>query len=99
MPHQLGVTIRATVAPEQVADLRNIVKIAIQQVSLAQAEIQSIEVDQFSIGPVTIGQLTLSNVNWESRGQWETWFNENVKPNVPGEIQQEVIELHAVEQP
>ena len=31
--------------------------------------------------------------------QRETWFNENVKPNVPGEIQQEVIELHAVEQP
>jgi heme-degrading monooxygenase HmoA len=36
---------------------------------------------------------------WESRGQYETWFNENVKPNVPAEIQQEVIELHAVVQP
>jgi hypothetical protein len=35
---------------------------------------------------------------WESRGQFETWFNENVKPNVPG-IQDEVIELHAVVQP
>jgi hypothetical protein len=37
--------------------------------------------------------------SWESRGQYETWFNENVKPNVPAEIQQEVIELHAVVQP
>jgi hypothetical protein len=38
---------------------------------------------------------------WEicdSREQYEKWFNENVKPNVPGEIQQEVIELHAVVQ-
>jgi hypothetical protein len=35
---------------------------------------------------------------WESRGQFETWFNENVKPNVPG-VQYEVIELHAVVQP
>jgi heme-degrading monooxygenase HmoA len=35
---------------------------------------------------------------WESRGQFETWFNENVKPNVPG-VQSEVIELHSVIQP
>jgi len=35
---------------------------------------------------------------WESRGQFETWFNENVKPNVPG-VQHEVIELHAVVRP
>ena len=41
----------------------------------------------------TVGEI------WESRGQYETWFNENVKPNVPAEIQQEVIELHAVVQP
>jgi len=46
-----------------------------------------------SPGGFSVGEI------WESRGQWETWFNENVKPNVPGEIQQEVIELHAVEQP
>jgi hypothetical protein len=32
-------------------------------------------------------------------GQYETWFNANVKPNVPGEIKQEVIEVHAVLQP
>jgi hypothetical protein len=32
-------------------------------------------------------------------GANETWFNANVKPNVPTEIQQEVIELHGVVQP
>ena len=36
---------------------------------------------------------------WESRAQFEAWFNENVKPNVPAEIEPEVIELHAVVQP
>jgi hypothetical protein len=46
-----------------------------------------------SPGGFSVGEI------WESRGQYETWFNENVKPNVPGEIQQEVIELHAVVQP
>jgi heme-degrading monooxygenase HmoA len=40
--------------------------------------------DGFSVGEV-----------WESRGQFETWFNEHVKPNVPG-VQHRVIELHAV---
>ena len=44
-------------------------------------------------GGFTVGEI------WESRGQYETWFNENVKPNVPAEIQQEVIDLHAVVQP
>jgi heme-degrading monooxygenase HmoA len=41
-----------------------------------------------SPGGFTVGEI------WESRGQYETWFNANVKPNVPTEIQQEVIELH-----
>ena len=36
---------------------------------------------------------------WESREQYDKWFNENVKPNVPFEIKQEVIELHNVVQP
>jgi len=36
---------------------------------------------------------------WESRGQFETWFNENVLPNVPAQIDPEVTELHAVLQP
>jgi heme-degrading monooxygenase HmoA len=44
-------------------------------------------------GGYSVGEI------WESRGQYETWFNANVKPNVPFVIQQEVIELHAVVQP
>jgi heme-degrading monooxygenase HmoA len=44
-------------------------------------------------GGFTVGEI------WESRGQYETWFNENVKPSVPAEIQHEVIELHALVQP
>jgi len=36
---------------------------------------------------------------WDSRQQYEKWFDENVKPNVPFEIKQEVIELHNVIQP
>ena len=46
-----------------------------------------------SPGGFTVGEI------WESRGQYETWFNANVKPNVPAEIQQEVVELHTVVQP
>jgi heme-degrading monooxygenase HmoA len=45
-----------------------------------------------SPGGFSVGEV------WESRGQFETWFNENVKPNVPG-VQHEVIDLHAVVQP
>ena len=43
-------------------------------------------------GGVTVGEV------WESLGQFETFFNQNVKPNVPG-VEYEVIELHAVVQP
>jgi heme-degrading monooxygenase HmoA len=46
-----------------------------------------------SPGGFTVGEI------WESRGQFDTWFNENVKPNVPAEIQYDVTELHAVVQP
>jgi hypothetical protein len=46
-----------------------------------------------SPGGFTVGEI------WESQGRYDTWFNENVKPNVPGEIQQEVIELHGVVRP
>jgi hypothetical protein len=46
-----------------------------------------------SPGGFSVGEI------WESQGQYETWFNANVKPNVPGEIKQEVIELHAVVKP
>jgi heme-degrading monooxygenase HmoA len=45
-----------------------------------------------SPGGFTVGEV------WESRAQFETWFNENVEPNVPG-VQHEVIDLHAVIQP
>jgi hypothetical protein len=45
-----------------------------------------------SPGGFSVGEV------WESRGQFETWFSEYVKPNVPG-IQHEVIDLHAVVQP
>jgi heme-degrading monooxygenase HmoA len=45
-----------------------------------------------SPGGFSVGEV------WESRGQFERWFSENVEPNVPG-VEHEVIELHAVVQP
>jgi quinol monooxygenase YgiN len=36
---------------------------------------------------------------WESQEQHDAWFNENVVPNVPVEIKQEVVQLHAVAYP
>ncbi len=36
---------------------------------------------------------------WETKEQHDAWFDENVKPNVPFEITQEVIDLHSVHQP
>jgi heme-degrading monooxygenase HmoA len=33
---------------------------------------------------------------WESRAQFQKWFDENVRPNVPVELKEEVIELHNV---
>jgi len=36
---------------------------------------------------------------WESKEQHDAWFNENVVPNVPGEITQEVIQVHSLHQP
>jgi hypothetical protein len=36
---------------------------------------------------------------WETQEQHDTWFDANVKPNVPGEITQEVIDLHSVHKP
>ncbi len=35
---------------------------------------------------------------WQSRDHFEKWFNEMVLPNVP-DVQQEIIELHAVARP
>jgi quinol monooxygenase YgiN len=31
---------------------------------------------------------------WESQEQHDAWFNENVVPNVPAEIKQEVVQIH-----
>jgi heme-degrading monooxygenase HmoA len=36
---------------------------------------------------------------WETQEQHDTWFAANITPNVPGEITQEVIELHSVHTP
>ena len=36
---------------------------------------------------------------WETQEQHDKWLNENVVPNVPGEISQEVIQLHSLQQP
>ena len=36
---------------------------------------------------------------WESQEQHDAWFNENVVPNVPAEIKQEVIQIHAIHRP
>jgi hypothetical protein len=36
---------------------------------------------------------------WETQEQHDTWFNENVTPNVPAEITQAVIKLHSVHKP
>ena len=36
---------------------------------------------------------------WETQEQHDAWFDANVKPNVPFEIAQEVIDLHSVHTP
>jgi heme-degrading monooxygenase HmoA len=36
---------------------------------------------------------------WETREQHDAWFDTNVKPNIPMEITQEVIDLHSVHKP
>jgi quinol monooxygenase YgiN len=41
----------------------------------------------------TVGEV------WESQEQHDSFFNEHVKPNVPAEITQEVIDLHSVHKP
>jgi heme-degrading monooxygenase HmoA len=36
---------------------------------------------------------------WETKEQQDEWFEQNVKPNLPNAVEQEVIELHSVHQP
>ncbi len=43
------------------------------------------------------GRFTVSEI-WESQEQHDRWFEENVRPNVP-DVDQEVVELHAVHTP
>ena len=43
------------------------------------------------------GRFTASEI-WESQEQHDRWFDENVRPNVPG-VEQEVIQVHAVHTP
>jgi hypothetical protein len=44
-------------------------------------------------GGITVGEV------WQSRAQYDAWFEESVKPNVQGEMSTRVIELHRVVQP
>jgi hypothetical protein len=36
---------------------------------------------------------------WEAQEQHDTWFEANVKPNIPVEITQEVVDVHYVAAP
>jgi len=36
---------------------------------------------------------------WETKEQHDSFFNEHVIPNVPGEIEQEVITVHNIVEP
>jgi len=36
---------------------------------------------------------------WETQEQHDAWFDANVKPNIPVEITQEVVDLHSVHMP
>ena len=51
----------------------------------------------YHVAFVDKGTFTVSEI-WESQEQHDRWFDENVKPNVPG-IEQEVVEVHAVHKP
>ena len=44
------------------------------------------------------GVFTVSEI-WESREQHDRWFDEIVKPNVPGVEQDWIIELHSLNTP
>lgn len=39
------------------------------------------------------GKFTVAEV-WESQEQHDRWVDEYVRPHLPGEVEQEVIELH-----
>ena len=41
------------------------------------------------------GGFTVAEI-WESQGQHTQWFEQNVKPNLQGAVEHEVIELHSL---
>jgi hypothetical protein len=51
----------------------------------------------YHVAFVDNGTFTVSEI-WESQEQHDRWFDENVKPNVPG-VEQEVVQVHAVHTP
>jgi hypothetical protein len=51
----------------------------------------------YHVAFVENGTLTVSEI-WETQEEHDRWFDENVKPNVPG-VDQEVIEVHAIHTP
>jgi len=44
------------------------------------------------------GTFTVSEI-WESQEQHDHWFDANVTPNLPVEVEQDVIEVHAIHKP
>ena len=51
----------------------------------------------FHVAYVDNGKFTVSEI-WDSQEQHDRWFNENVARDIPG-IEQEVVEVHAVQMP
>ena len=52
----------------------------------------------FHVSYEDAGGLVVAEV-WETQEQHDSWFDANVKPNVPVEITQEVVNLHSVHTP
>jgi heme-degrading monooxygenase HmoA len=52
----------------------------------------------FHVSYEDAGSLVVAEV-WETQEQHDSWFDANVKPNVPVEIAQEVVNLHSVHTP
>ena len=52
----------------------------------------------YHVAYATPDGFTVSEL-WESREQHDRWFDEHVKPNVPGEIAVEVMDVHNIVTP
>ncbi|HKI91545.1 MAG TPA: antibiotic biosynthesis monooxygenase [Gaiellaceae bacterium] len=44
------------------------------------------------------GEFVVAEI-WESQEQHAQWFDENVKPNLPGTASHEVMEIHSLHRP